>query len=207
MKPTKFNKMVIDQESATFAAFITSFLNIKFSDFVPEKFVVYTFDPESENSQVEETLLVQFDEKTGSGLLIDTKGKIIKFKYDFYIFNTLEEAEEILKLHKYNQKVIADLFAFEEDFYAKENIRNEEPLDALIWKKLDKNEEPIDDFTYNWIQLIDELVSVSLELADEIIKKIDELLDVADDISDIIDLSILRDIICNEKETILNLKY
>lgn len=207
MKPTKFNKMVIDQESATFAAFITSFLNIKFSDFVPEKFVVYTFDPESENSQVEETLLVQFDEKTGSGLLIDTKGKIIKFKYEFYIFNTLEEAEEILKLHKYNQKVIADLFAFEEDFYAKENIRNEEPLDALIWKKLDKNEEPIDDFTYNWIQLIDELVSVSLELADEIIKKIDELLDVADDISDIIELSIFRDIICNEKETILNLKY
>lgn len=63
MKSTKFNKMVIDQESATFAAFITSFLNIKFSDFVPEKFVVYTFDPESENSQVEETLLVQFDEK------------------------------------------------------------------------------------------------------------------------------------------------
>lgn len=207
MKPTKFNKMVIDQESATFAAFITSFLNIKFSDFVPEKFVVYTFDPESENSQVEETLLVQFDEKTGSGLLIDTKGKIIKFKYDFYIFNTLEEAEEILKLHKHNQKVIADLFAFEESFYAKENTQNEEPLDALIWKKLDKNEEPIDDFTYNWIQLIDELVSVSLELADEIIKKIDELLDVADDISDIIDLSILRDIICNEKETILNLKY
>ena len=182
MKPTKFNKMVIDQESATFAAFITSFLNIKFSDFVPEKFVVYTFDPESENSQVEETLLVQFDEKTGSGLLIDTKGKIIKFKYDFYIFNTLEEAEEILKLHKHNQKVIADLFAFEESFYAKENTQNEEPLDALIWKKLDKNEEPIDDFTYNWIQLIDELVSVSLELADEIIKKIDELLDVADDI-------------------------
>ena len=207
MKPTKFNKMVIDQESATFAAFITSFLNIKFSDFVPEKFVVYTFDPESENSQVEETLLVQFDEKTGSGLLIDTKGKIIKFKYDFYIFNTLEEAEEILKLHKHNQKVIADLFAFEESFYAKENTQNEEPLDALIWKKLDKNEEPIDDFTYNWIQLIDELVSVSLELADEIIKKIDELLDVADDISDIIDLSILRDIICNEKETILNIKY
>ena len=207
MKSTKFNKMVIDQESATFAAFITSFLNIKFSDFVPEKFVVYTFDPESENSQVEETLLVQFDEKTGSGLLIDTKGKIIKFKYDFYIFNTLEEAEEILKLHKHNQKVIADLFAFEESFYAKENTQNEEPLDALIWKKLDKNEEPIDDFTYNWIQLIDELVSVSLELADEIIKKIDELLDVADDISDIIDLSVFRDIICNEKETILNLKY
>lgn len=207
MKPTKFNKMVIDQESATFAAFITSFLNIKFSDFVPEKFVVYTFDPESENSQVEETLLVQFDEKTSSGLLIDTKGKIIKFKYDFYICNTLEEAEEILKLHKHNQKVIADLFAFEEDFYAKENIRNEEPLDALIWKKLDKNEEPTDVFTYNWIQLIDELVSVNLELADEIIKKIDELLDVAEDISDIIDLSILRDIICNEKETILNLKY
>ena len=78
---------------------------------------------------------------------------------------------------------------------------------ALIWKKLDKNEEPIDDFTYNWIELIDELVSVSLELADEIIKKIDELLDVADDISDIIELSIFRDIICNEKETILNLKY
>ena len=207
MKSTKFNKMVIDQESATFAAFITSFLNIKFSDFVPEKFVVYTFDPESENSQVEETLLVQFDEKTGSGLLIDTKGKIIKFKYDFYIFNTLEEAEEILKLHKHNQKVITDLFAFEESFYAKENTQNEEPLDALIWKKLDKNEEPIDDFTYNWIQLIDELVSVSLELADEIIKKIDELLDVADDISDIIDLSVFRDIICNEKETILNLKY
>lgn len=207
MKPTKFNKMVIDQESATFAAFITSFLNIKFSDFVPEKFVVYTFDPESENSQVEETLLVQFDEKTGSGLLIDTKGKIIKFKYDFYILNTLEEAEEILKLHKHNQKVIADLFAFEESFYAKENTQNEEPLDALIWKKLDKNEEPIDDFTYNWIQLIDELVSVSLELADEIIKKIDELLDVADDISDIINLSVFRDIICNEKETILNLKY
>ena len=207
MKPTKFNKMVIDQESATFAVFTTRLLNIKFSDFVPEKFVVYTFDPESENSQVEETLLVQFDEKTGSGLLIDTKGKIIKFKYDFYIFNTLEEAEEILKLYKYNQKVIADLFAFEEDFYAKENTQNEEPLDALIWKKLDKNEEPIDDFTYNWIQLIDELVSVSLELADEIIKKIDELLDVADDISDIIDLSVLRDIICNEKETILNLKY
>ena len=207
MKSTKFNKMVIDQESATFAAFITSFLNIKFSDFVPEKFVVYTFDPESENSQVEETLLVQFDEKTGSGLLIDTKGKIIKFKYDFYILNTLEEAEEILKLHKHNQKVIADLFAFEESFYAKENTQNEEPLDALIWKKLDKNEEPIDDFTYNWIQLIDELVSVSLELADEIIKKIDELLDVADDISDIINLSVFRDIICNEKETILNLKY
>lgn len=207
MKSTKFNKMVIDQESATFAAFITSFLNIKFSDFVPEKFVVYTFDPESENSQVEETLLVQFDEKTSSGLLIDTKGKIIKFKYDFYILNTLEEAEEILKLHKHNQKVIADLFAFEESFYAKENTQNEEPLDALIWKKLDKNEEPIDDFTYNWIQLIDELVSVSLELADEIIKKIDELLDVADDISDIINLSVFRDIICNEKETILNLKY
>lgn len=207
MKPTKFNKMVIDQESATFAVFITRLLNIKFSDFVPEKFVVYTFDPESENSQVEETLLVQFDEKTGSGLLIDTKGKIIEFKYDFYILNTLEEAEEILKLHKHNQKVIADLFAFEESFYAKENTQNEEPLDALIWKKLDKNEEPIDDFTYNWIQLIDELVSVSLELADEIIKKIDELLDVAEDISDIIDLSILRDIICNEKETILNLKY
>ena len=207
MKPTKFNKMVIDQESATFAVFTTRLLNIKFSDFVPEKFVVYTFDPESENSQVEETLLVQFDEKTGSGLLIDTKGKIIKFKYDFYIFNTLEEAEEILKIHKHNQKVIADLFAFEESFYAKENTQNEEPLDALIWKKLDKNEEPIDDFTYNWIQLIDELVSVSLELADEIIKKIDELLDVAEDISDIIDLSILRDIICNEKETILNLKY
>lgn len=204
MKPTKFNKMVIDQESATFAVFTTRLLNIKFSDFVPEKFVVYTFDPESENSQVEETLLVQFDEKTSSGLLIDTKGKIIKFKYDFYIFNTLEEAEEILKLYKYN---LADLFAFEKNFYAKENIRNEEPLDALIWKKLDKNEEPIDDFTYNWIQLIDELVSVSLELADEIIKKIDELLDVAEDISDIIDLSILRDIICNEKETILNLKY
>lgn len=207
MKPTKFNKMVIDQESATFAVFTTRLLNIKFSDFVPEKFVVYTFDPESENSQVEETLLVQFDEKTSSGLLIDTKGKIIKFEYDFYILNTLEEAEEMLKLHKYNQKVIADLFAFEEDFYAKENIQNEEPLDALIWKKLDKNEEPTDDFTYNWIQLIDELVSVSLELADEIIKKIDELLDVAEDISDIIDLSILRDIICNEKETILNLKY
>lgn len=207
MKPTKFNKMVIDQESATFAVFTTRLLNIKFSDFVPEKFVVYTFDPESENSQVEETLLVQFDEETGSGLLIDTKGKIIKFEYDFYILNTLEEAEEMLKLHKYNQKVIADLFAFEEDFYAKENIQNEEPLDALIWKKLDKNEEPTDDFTYNWIQLIDELVSVSLELADEIIKKIDELLDVAEDISDIIDLSILRDIICNEKETILNLKY
>lgn len=207
MKPTKFNKMVIDQESATFAVFTTRLLNIKFSDFVPEKFVVYTFDPESENSQVEETLLVQFDEKTSSGLLIDTKGKIIKFEYDFYILNTLEEAEEILKLHKHNQKVIADLFAFEESFYAKENIRNEEPLDALIWKKLDKNEEPTDVFTYNWIQLIDELVSVSLELADEIIKKIDELLDVADDISDIIDLSILRDIICNEKETILNLKY
>ena len=207
MKPTKFNKMVIDQESATFAVFITSFLNIKFSDFVPEKFVVYTFDPESENSQVEETLLVQFDEKTGSGLLIDTKGKIIKFKYDFYIFNTLEEAEEILKLHKHNQKVIADLFAFEESFYAKENTQNEEPLDALIWKKLDKNEEPIDDFTYNFMQHIVELILVSLELADEIIKKIDELLDVADDISDIIDLSILRDIICNEKETILNLKY
>lgn len=207
MKPTKFNKMVIDQESATFAVFTTRLLNIKFSDFVPEKFVVYTFDPESENSQVEETLLVQYDEKTSSGLLIDTKGKIIKFEYDFYILNTLEEAEEILKLHKHNQKVIADLFAFEESFYAKENIQNEEPIDALIWKKLDKNEEPTDDFTYNWIQLIDELVSVSLELADEIIKKIDELLDVADDISDIIDLSILRDIICNEKETILNLKY
>lgn len=207
MKPTKFNKMVIDQESATFAVFTTRLLNIKFSDFVPEKFVVYTFDPESENSQVEETLLVQFDEKTGSGLLIDTKGKIIKFEYDFYILNTLEEAEEILKLHKHNQKVIADLFAFEESFYAKENTQNEEPIDALIWKKLDKNEEPTDDFTYNWIQLIDELVSVSLELADEIIKKIDELLDVAEDISDIIDLSILRDIICNEKETILNLKY
>lgn len=207
MKPTKFNKMVIDQESATFAVFTTRLLNIKFSDFVPEKFVVYTFDPESENSQVEETLLVQYDEKTSSGLLIDTKGKIIKFEYDFYILNTLEDAEEMLKLHKYNQKVIADLFAFEENFYAKENTQNEEPLDALIWKKLDKNEEPIDDFTYNWIELIDELVSVSLELADEIIKKIDELLDVADDISDIIDLSILRDIICNEKETILNLKY
>ena len=192
MKRTKFNKMVIDQESATFAVFITRLLNIKFSDFVPEKFVVYTFDPESENPQVEETLLVQFDEKTGSGLLIDIKGKIIKFKYDFYIFNTLEEAEEILKLYKYNQKVNTDLFAFEENFYAKENIRNEEPLD---------------DFTYNFMQCTVELILVSLELADEIIKKIDELLDVADDISDIIDLSVLRDIICNEKETILNLKY
>lgn len=98
MKPTSSPRMVLDQDSAAVAVLMANLINTEFSNIVPNEYVVYTLGLDPENPHIEEMILVQFNEKTHSGVLINIEGETIEFDNDCYIYGSMEEAEDALSL-------------------------------------------------------------------------------------------------------------
>lgn len=148
--------MTLNQGNAAAAVLIANFLGVKLSEVVADNYLVYTLEPESELPQIEEMILLQYNKENHSGYLMNTKGDILKFENNCYLYDSLEEAEAV---------------------------------QSLI-------------ILYNHMVNVKELIEENLLEVDNIIKKIDELIDMTHDFLDILILEILRDIMCNEKENL-----
>ena len=153
MKPTK---MTLNQGNAETAVLIAKLLEVKLSEVVADNYLVYTLEPETELPQIEEMILLQYNKENHSGYLMNSKGDILEFENNCYLYDSLEEAEAV---------------------------------QSLI-------------ILYNHMVSVNELIEKNILEADNIIKEIDELIDMTHDFFDILILETLRDIMCNEKETL-----
>ena len=158
MKHTSNSKIVLDHNNAAVAVFMANLFNTKFSNILPDKYVVYTLGLDDKNSHIEEMILVHLDKKNQSGFLINIKGETVEFKDDRDIYGSFEEAKVVLDLiNTHNQMV-----------FAKKHI------DKAICE------------------------------ANEIIKEIDDTINIVDNLTDIIDLMILRNITYNKRKELYN---
>lgn len=153
MKPTK---MTLNQGSAAAAVLIANFLGVKLSEVVADNYLVYTLEPETEHPQIEEMILLHYNKENHSGYLMNSKGDILEFENNCYLYDSLEEAEAV---------------------------------QSLI-------------ILYNHMVSVKELIEKNILEADNIIKEIDELIDMTQDSLDIFILLNLRVIMLNEKETL-----
>ena len=153
MKPTK---MTLNQIGAAAAVFIANFLGVKLSEVVDDNYLVYTLEPETEHPQIEEMILLHYNKENHSGYLMNSKGDILEFENNCYLYDSLEEAEAV---------------------------------QSLI-------------ILYNHMVSVKELIEKNILEAENIIKEIDELIDMTHDSLDIFILLNLRVIMCNEKETL-----
>lgn len=153
MKPTK---MTLNQGNAETAVLIAKLLEVKLSEVVADNYLVYTLEPETELPQIEEMILLQYNKENHSGYLMNSKGDILEFENNCYLYDSLEEAEAV---------------------------------QSLI-------------ILYNHMVSVNELIEKNILEAENIIKEIDELIDMTHDFFDILILEILRDIMYNEKENL-----
>lgn len=152
MKP----KMTLNQIGAAAAVFIADFLGVKLSEVVADNYLVYTLEPETEHPQIEEMILLHYNKENHSGYLMNSKGDILEFENNCYLYDSLEEAETV---------------------------------QSLI-------------ILYNHMVNVKELIEKNLLEVDNIIKEIDELINITNDFFDILILETLRAIMCNEKENL-----
>lgn len=152
----KLTKMTLNQGNAETAVLIAKLLEVKLSKVVADNYLVYTLEPEKENPQIEEMILLHYNKENHSGYLMNSKGDILEFENNCYIYDSLEDAETVQSL-------------------------------ILL---------------HNHMVNVKELIEKNILEADNIIKEIDELIDMTHDFLDIFILEILRDIICNEKENL-----
>ena len=153
MKPTK---MTLNQGNAAAAVLIANFLGVKLSEVVADNYLVYTLEPETEHPQIEEMILLHYNKENHSGYLMNSKGDILEFENNCYLYDSLEEAEAV---------------------------------QSLI-------------ILYNHMVSVKELIEKNILEAENIIKEIDELIDMTQDSLDIFNLLNLRVIMCNEQETL-----
>ena len=153
MKPTK---MTLNQGNAAAAVLIANFLGVKLSEVVADNYLVYTLEPETEHPQIEEMILLHYNKENHSGYLMNSKGDILEFENNCYLYDSLEEAEAV---------------------------------QSLI-------------ILYNHMVSVKELIEKNILEAENIIKEIDELIDMTHDSLDIFILLNLRVIMCNEKENL-----
>ena len=153
MKPTK---MTLNQSNAETAVLIAKLLEVKLSKVVADNYLVYTLEPKTENPQIEEMILLKYNKENHSGYLMNSKGDILEFENNCYLYDSLEEAEAV---------------------------------QSLI-------------ILYNHMVNVKELIEKNILEVENIIKEIDELLDMTHDFFDILILETLRDIMCNEKENL-----
>lgn len=149
-------KMTLNQIGAASAVLIANFLGVKLSEVVADNYLVYTLEPETENPQIEEMILLHYNKENHSGYLMNSKGDILEFENNCYLYDSLEEAEAV---------------------------------QSLI-------------ILYNHMVNVKELIEENLLEADNIIKEIDELIDMTHDSLDIFILLNLRVIMLNEKENL-----
>ena len=148
--------MTLNQIVAAAAVFIANFLGVKLSEVVADNYLVYTLEPETEHPQIEEMILLHYNKENHSGYLMNSKGDILEFENNCYLYDSLEEAEAV---------------------------------QSLI-------------ILYNHMVSVKELIEKNILEAENIIKEIDELIDMTHDSLDIFILLNLRVIMCNEKETL-----
>ena len=153
MKPTK---MTLNQGNAADAVLIANFLGVKLSEVVADNYLVYTLEPETEHPQIEEMILLHYNKENHSGYLMNSKGDILEFENNCYLYDSREEAESV---------------------------------QSLI-------------ILYYHMVSVKELIEKNILEAENIIKEIDELIDMTHDSLDIFILLNLRVIMCNEKETL-----
>jgi hypothetical protein len=137
---------------------MANLFNTKFSNILPDKYVVYTLGLDAKNSHIEEMILVHLDKKNHSGFLINIKGETVKFKDDRYIYDSFEEAKVVLDLINTHNKMV------------------------LAKKHIDKD----------------------ICEANEIIKEIDDTINIVDNLADIIELTILRRFTYNKRKELYN---
>ena len=153
MKPTK---MTLNQGNAETAVLVAKLLEVKLSEVIADNYLVYTLEPEKENPQIEEMILLQYNKENHSGYLMNSKGDILEFENNCYLYDSLEEAEAV---------------------------------QSLI-------------ILYNHMVNVKKLIEENILEVENIIKEIDELIDMTHDFLDILILETLRDIMCNEKENL-----
>ena len=153
MKPTK---MTLNQGNAAAAVLIANFLGVKLSEVVADNYLVYTLEPETEHPQIEEMILLHYNKENHSGYLMNSKGDILEFENNCYLYDSLEEAEAV---------------------------------QSLI-------------ILYNHMVSVKELIEKNILEAENIIKEIDELIDMTQDSLDIFILLNLRVTMLNEKATL-----
>ena len=148
--------MTLNQGNAEAAVFIANFLGVKLSKVVADNYLVYTLEPETEHPQIEEMILLHYNKENHSGYLMNTKGDILEFENNCYLYDSLEEAETV---------------------------------QSLI-------------ILHNHMVSVKEIIEKNILEAENIIKEIDELIDMTHDSLDIFILLNLRVIMCNEKENL-----
>lgn len=153
MKPTK---MTLNQGNAETAVLVAKLLEVKLSEVIADNYLVYTLEPEKENPQIEEMILLQYNKENHSGYLMNSKGDILEFENNCYLYDSLEEAEAV---------------------------------QSLI-------------ILYNHMVNVKKLIEENILEVENIIKEIDELLDMTHDFFDFLILLNLRVIMCNEKENL-----
>ena len=149
-------KMTLNQGNAETAVLIAKLLEVKLSKVVADNYLVYTLEPEKENPQIEEMILLKYNKENHSGYLMNSKGDVLEFENNCYLYDSLEEAEAV---------------------------------QSLI-------------ILYNHMVSVKELIEKNILEVENIIKEIDELLDMTHDFFDILILETLRAIMCNEKENL-----
>ena len=148
--------MTLNQGNAETAVLIAKLLEVKLSKVVADNYLVYTLEPEKENPQIEEMILLKYNKENHSGYLMNSKGDVLEFENNCYLYDSLEEAEAV---------------------------------QSLI-------------ILYNHMVSVKELIEKNILEVENIIKEIDELLDMTHDFFDILILETLRAIMCNEKENL-----
>lgn len=148
--------MTLNQGNAAAAVLIANFLGVKLSEVVADNYLVYTLEPETEHPQIEEMILLKYDKENQSGYLMNSKGDILEFENNCYLYDSLEEAEAVQNL--------------------------------II--------------LHNHMVSVKELIEKNILEAENIIKEIDEVIDMTHDSFDIFILLNLRVIMCNEKENL-----
>ena len=152
----KLTKMTLNQGNAETAVLVAKLLEVKLSEVIADNYLVYTLEPEKENPQIEEMILLQYNKENHSGYLMNSKGDILEFENNCYLYDSLEEAEAV---------------------------------QSLI-------------ILYNHMVNVKKLIEENILEVENIIKEIDELLDMTHDFFDFLILLNLRVIMCNEKENL-----
>ena len=152
----KLTKMTLNQGNAETAVLVAKLLEVKLSEVIADNYLVYTLEPEKENPQIEEMILLHYNKENHSGYLMNSKGDILEFENNCYLYDSLEEAEAV---------------------------------QSLI-------------ILYNHMVNVKKLIEENILEVENIIKEIDELLDMTHDFFDFLILLNLRVIMCNEKENL-----
>jgi hypothetical protein len=106
MKHISNPKMVLDHNRVASAVFMANRFNTKFSNILPDKYVVYTLGLDVKDPHIEEMILVHIDKKNHSGILINIKGETVEFKDDRDIYGSFEEAKVVLDLINTHNKMV-----------------------------------------------------------------------------------------------------